>query len=197
MNAEFIYTAFPEIFLAVAGMALLMFGVMRGDKAAHMTSLLAVLALLVAVMLLTQLSSFMPLELKAGLPNGSVLDLKPNCYACSAFNHMFVHDDFARFVKIILLIGAALSLMLSWAYLWQENLEKPEYPALVIFATVGMMLMVSAGDFISLYVGLELQSLALYVLAAFRRDDAKSSEAGLKSSSWARFLPALFSMVFR
>ena len=70
--------------------------------------------------------------------------------------------------------------MLSWSYLWRENLEKPEYPVLVLFATLGMMLMVSAADFLALYVGLELQSLALYVLAAFRRDDAKSSEAGLK-----------------
>src|ERR1700742_3816381 len=69
---------------------------------------------------------------------------------------------------------------MEWGYLWPENLEKTEYPVLVLLATVGMMLMVSANDLLSLYVGLELQSLALYVLAAFRRDDAKSSESGLK-----------------
>lgn len=173
MNAEFLYAAFPEIFLAVAGMALLIFGVMRGDKAAQTTSFLAVLALLIAVILLLRLDNIV-------LPGIAQLNIKPTCYGCSAFNHMFVHDEFARFVKIILLIASALSLVLSWSYLWHANLDKPEYPVLVIFATLGMMLMVSAGDLLALYVGLELQSLALYVLAAFRRDDAKSSEAGLK-----------------
>src|SRR5262249_46378127 len=96
------------------------------------------------------------------------------------FGHMFVQDGFARFVKLLLLAGSGLSLMMSRSYLEDEGTPHFEYPVLVLFATLGMMLMVSAGDFLSLYVGLELQSLALYVLAAFRRDDVKSSESGLK-----------------
>jgi NADH-quinone oxidoreductase subunit N len=180
MNSEFLYATFPEIFLALAGMALLMFGVIRGDKAAPMTSLLAVVALLIAGILVLQLGNILPLGGHITLPGGGKFNMQSSCYGCSAFSHMFVHDDFARFVKIILLAASALSLMLSWSYLGRENLDKPEYPVLVVFAVVGMMLMVSTGDFLSLYVGLELQSLALYVLAAFRRDDAKSSEAGLK-----------------
>jgi len=97
-----------------------------------------------------------------------------------AFGHMLVDDGLARFVKLMVLIAASLSIMLSWSYLEQEKLAQPEYPVLITLATLGMMLMVSASDMLALYVGLELQSLSLYVLAAWRRDDAKSSEAGLK-----------------
>jgi len=97
-----------------------------------------------------------------------------------AFGGMFIDDAFARFVKLILLIAGGMSLLLSWTYIEDEKLARPEYAMLTAFATLGMMLMVSAGDFMALYVGLELQSLSLYVLAALRRDDAKSSEAGLK-----------------
>ena len=96
------------------------------------------------------------------------------------FANMFVDDGFTRFVKLLILIGAAFSVMLSWSYLEQQKLALPEFPALVTLATLGMMLMVSSSNLLSLYVGLELQSLALYVLAAYRRDDARSSEAGLK-----------------
>ncbi len=180
MNGEALYTVFPEIFLAVSGMLLLLYGAVRGDKAGFSSSIIATVILLAAGVMVIQLDSILPLFGSVGLPNGQTMNLKLSCYGCDAFNHMFIHDGFARFVKIILLVAAILSLMLSWSYLYQENLEKPEYPVLVIFATLGMMLMVSANDMLALYVGLELQSLALYVLAAFRRDHAKSSEAGLK-----------------
>jgi NADH-quinone oxidoreductase subunit N len=180
MNVESLYAAFPEIFLVVASMLLLLYGAMRGDKAAPMVSLLAVVALLGASVMELRLDAFMLPGISIAMPDSAGLSIPSHCYGCEAFHHMFVHDVFARFVKLILLVASALSLMLSWSYLWQENLEKPEYPVLVLLATVGMMLMVSASDLLSLYVGLELQSLALYVLAAFRRDDAKSSEAGLK-----------------
>jgi len=96
------------------------------------------------------------------------------------FDRGFISDGFARFMKVLILIGAAASLMLSFDELKRNKVMQFEYPVLVMLATIGMMVMVSAGDLISLYLGLELQSLALYVLAASRRDDVKSSEAGLK-----------------
>jgi len=96
------------------------------------------------------------------------------------FDRAFISDGFARFMKVLILIGAGASLMLSFDELKRNKVMQFEYPVLVMLATVGMMVMVSAGDLISLYLGIELQSLALYVLAASRRDDVKSSEAGLK-----------------
>ena len=98
----------------------------------------------------------------------------------SLFDGAFINDSFARFLKVLILTGAAASLMLSFDYLKANALMMFEYPVLVLLAVVGMMMMVSAGDLIALYLAIELQSLALYVLAAIRRDDVKSSEAGLK-----------------
>ena len=89
-------------------------------------------------------------------------------------------DQFARFMKWLVLIGSALAVIMSINYNAREGIERFEFPVLILFASLGMLLMVSANDLISLYVGLELQSLSLYVIAAFRRDSAKSSEAGLK-----------------
>jgi len=97
-----------------------------------------------------------------------------------AFGKFFVEDSFIRFVKLVILVVSSLSIILSWDYFEKEDDEKPEYPVLVMFATLGMMLMVSAADLLTLYMGLEMQSLSLYVLAAIRRDDMRSSEAGLK-----------------
>ena len=97
-----------------------------------------------------------------------------------AFGGMFVDDGFARFAKIIILMSAAAVLLMSESYMQQRGLLKFEYPILVALAVVGMMVMVSAGDLMALYMGLELQSLALYVVASLRRDSAKSTEAGLK-----------------
>ncbi len=97
-----------------------------------------------------------------------------------AFELSFVDDGFARFSKVMILFGAAATLALSHDYLVRNELMKFEFPVLVVLATVGMMVMVSATDLIVLYMGLELQSLALYVVAAFRRDSLRSTEAGLK-----------------
>ena len=88
--------------------------------------------------------------------------------------------DFARFAKILILIGAALSILLAEEFFSSIKLSRFELPVLMLLATLGMMLMVSATSFLSLYMGLELQSLALYVLAAFNRDHLRSTEAGLK-----------------
>ncbi len=97
-----------------------------------------------------------------------------------AFNGMFVNDAFARFAKVLILVSAACVLLMSEGYMERRGLLRFEYPLLISLAAVGMMMMVSAGDLMSLYMGLELQSLALYVVASLRRDSAKSTEAGLK-----------------
>ena len=96
------------------------------------------------------------------------------------FNGLFVDDPFARFAKVTILLSAAAVLVMSQDYMTRRDLLRFEYPILVTLAVVGMMVMVSSADLITLYMGLELQSLSLYVVAAMRRDSAKSSEAGLK-----------------
>ncbi len=98
----------------------------------------------------------------------------------TAFNDMFINDGFARFAKVVILISAASILVISPDYLRELKVLKFEYPLLITLSVVGMMVMVSAGDLMSLYMGLELQSLCLYVIAALRRDSLKSTEAGLK-----------------
>jgi NADH-quinone oxidoreductase subunit N len=97
-----------------------------------------------------------------------------------AFNGMFVDDAFSRFAKVAILMSAAAVLLMSEGYMSSRGILRFEYPVLVVLAVVGMMMMVSAGDLMALYMGLELQSLALYVVASLRRDSAKSTEAGLK-----------------
>ena len=153
-----LYPVLPEVCLALMAMVLLMFGVFRGDKSTSSCSWLAVLALLLT---------------------GAVMALLPE-EADLAFGGQFVVDQFARFMKWLVLIGSALAVIMSINYNAREGIERFEFPVLILFASLGMLLMVSANDLISLYVGLELQSLSLYVIAAFRRDSARSSEAGLK-----------------
>ena len=97
-----------------------------------------------------------------------------------AFDGMFIDDGFARFAKVTILLSAAAVLVMSEGYMSARGLLKFEYPMLIALAAVGMMMMVSAGDLMALYMGLELQSLSLYVVAALRRDSVKSTEAGLK-----------------
>ena len=97
-----------------------------------------------------------------------------------AFGGLFHDDAFARFAKVTILISAAASLAVSQEYMERQGLLRFEFPILVTLAVIGMMMMVSAGDLLLLYMGLELQSLSLYVIAAIRRDSAKSTEAGLK-----------------
>ena len=98
----------------------------------------------------------------------------------SAFGGMLVDDGFARFAKITILLSAASVLVMGQEFMAKRGMLKFEYPILVALASVGMMMMVSAGDLMALYMGLELQSLALYVVAAMRRDSVRSTEAGLK-----------------
>ncbi|WP_372885952.1 NADH-quinone oxidoreductase subunit NuoN [Shimia sp.] len=100
--------------------------------------------------------------------------------AREAFAGMFQDDAFARFAKITILLSAAAVLVMGQEYMSRRGMLRFEYPVLVTLAVVGMMVMVSAGDLMALYMGLELQSLSLYVVASMRRDSVKSSEAGLK-----------------
>jgi NADH-quinone oxidoreductase subunit N len=97
-----------------------------------------------------------------------------------AFNGMFISDSFSAYMKLLTLGGSAVSLLMAGSYLEREKLNRIEYPILLLFATLGMMLMISANSLISLYMSLELQSLPLYVLAAIQRDSVRSTEAGLK-----------------
>ncbi|RFU13568.1 NADH-quinone oxidoreductase subunit NuoN [Rhodobacteraceae bacterium W635] len=97
-----------------------------------------------------------------------------------AFGGMFIDDGFARFAKVVILLSAAAILLVGKEVMQRDDLMRFEYPVLIVLATVGMMVMVSAGDLMTLYMGLELQSLSLYVVAALRRDSVRSTEAGLK-----------------
>ena len=150
--------ALPEIVLAILAMGLLMFGVFKKDDANDEVTLGAILALAVVAALVIFTG-----EGKS-----------------SAFGGSFVVDTFARVMKVMALFGSAIAIVLSTHFMKRIGMARFEYPILVMLATVGMMMMISAGDLISLYMGLELQSLSLYVVAAINRDSEKSSEAGLK-----------------
>ena len=95
-------------------------------------------------------------------------------------NGIFVRDTFSKFFQILILLSVSCLLFMSKQYLQKNNLYKPEYPILIIFSTLGMMIMISSHNFLLLYLGLEIQSLSLYVVSSFRRDNYKSTEAGLK-----------------
>ncbi len=153
------YPALPEIFLACAAMACMMVGVFVNEKKAlSVVHVLSLASLIIVGILLVSMRD----------------------QPMSGFNGQFVSDDFAIYMKLLVLLGSFVTLLMSQSYLKRENMARFEYPVLVLFATVGMMMMVSANDLIALYLGLELQSLSLYVLAAFKRDTTRSSEAGLK-----------------
>ena len=149
----------PEIVLALFAMAALMAGAFMGKDKVAVPIVWATVA------------AFVLLAAWIGL--GRTADTM-------AYGGMFLNDGFARFAKVVVLLSAAAVLAMGQDYMLRRDLLRFEYPVLVALATVGMMMMVSAGDLMALYMGLELQSLALYVIAAIRRDSEKSTEAGLK-----------------
>ena len=158
------YTAFPnllplvpEIFLAIAAIGLLLAGVFTDEEAVPTINLLSIFSLCAAIVLLC---FFTPLG--------------------ATFDGAFITDKFARYLKVLTLIGAAVTLAMTMGYARHQAFTRVEYPVLVLLATIGMMLMVSAGDMIGVYLGLELQSLAVYVCVAINRDSIRSTEAGLK-----------------
>lgn len=150
----------PELVLAIGAMALLITGVFLGDKASGKISIASVGLLVVAGALVI----FSP-----GGSQDAVL-----------FDGAFQIDAFAKFCKVLIFGAAAFAILMSDRFLAGEKLGRFEYPVLIVLATLGMSLMVSATDLISLYMGIETQSLALYILAAFNRDSRRSTEAGLK-----------------
>jgi NADH-quinone oxidoreductase subunit N len=148
----------PELVLAVGAMVLLMVGAFQGVRATGLITALAVVLLVIVGLL------------ELTLPAGKLV----------TFNGSFIVDDFARFLKILALIGSGATLVLSAEFLADPSRRIFEYSILILLSTLGMMVLISAGDLIALYLGLELMSLALYVVAASNRDDVKSTEAGLK-----------------
>jgi NADH-quinone oxidoreductase subunit N len=149
--------ALPELIVAVGALALLMIGVFGGDRSVGTVNLLSVLLIALAAAVLLLMT-----------PDGAT------------FSGAFVLDPFARLMKFLTLLGSGVAIVMSAGYARKERWERFEYPVLIVLATAGMMLMISATDLISLYVGLELQSLAIYVLAAINRNSLRSTEAGLK-----------------
>ncbi|WP_371423169.1 NADH-quinone oxidoreductase subunit NuoN [Tardiphaga sp.] len=148
----------PELMLAVGAMALLMIGAFNGPKITGLVTTLAVCLLVVVG------------AAEIMLPAGKHV----------TFAGSFIVDDYARFLKVLAIIASTVTLILSREFLADQSRRIFEYAILVLLSTLGMMVLISAGDLIMLYLGLELMSLSLYVVAASNRDNAKSTEAGLK-----------------
>ena len=153
-------TILPELALAIFAMLALLAGAFGGKDAVARPILWACVAALVAVAAYTGMRA----------PSQPAL----------AMNGMFIDDAFARFAKVVVLLTAAAVLAMSADYMRRRGFLAFEYPVLVVLTTVGMMLMISAADLITLYMGLELHSLSLYIMASMRRDSTRSAEAGLK-----------------
>ena len=148
--------ALPEIVLACAGLAILMIGVLPRQNTFFGCTMASIGALVVtAALVLT-------------VPDGT------------GFSGQVISDGFARFMKLLVLLGAAIGMLMALDFNTREGLDRFEYPVLLLFATLGMLIMLSANDFMTVYIGLELLSLSLYVVAAFHRDNEQSAEAGLK-----------------
>ena len=150
--------ALPEIFLGLAALALLMLGVFRGERGVALVSWLSVAAIAVA----------------------AVLVLKFGVVRQVALNGMFITDGFGAFMKIVVLVGSALSVLLALDYNRRQGIARFEFPVLIVLATAGMMMMISAYDLISLYISLELMALTFYVLVAFTKREKRSNEAAMK-----------------
>lgn len=147
----------PELILAVGAMVLLMIGVYSNSRSSTLVTTLAVLVMAAA-------AAWLLFSVGEG----------------KAFGNSFVVDPFARFMKVLTLAGAAVTLVMSVGFAKAEKFDSFEYPVLVMLSSTGMLLMASANDMIALYLSFELQSLALYIVAAINRDSLRSSEAGLK-----------------
>ena len=154
---ELIIYILPELFLSLATMTLLMLGVFI-KKSFKLVSLLTIFTLLFTTILVFN----QPDEI------------------IKIFNDSYIIDKLSVFMKILTLIFCVFVLLASKDYIKKNNIDKIEYPIIILASTIGMMLMISSYDLIIFYLGLELQSLCLYILASFKRDDLRSTEAGLK-----------------
>src|SRR5262244_1121883 len=150
--------ALPEIVLAIGAMLLLMVGAFRGERATKGIEGAAILLLVLTGLIVVL------------LPAGKLV----------TFGGSFIVDGFARFLKLLALAGSAAAILMSSNYLAREKRETFEYSILIVLSTTGMLMLISAADLIALYLGLELMSLSLYVVAAIDRDNVRSTEAGLK-----------------
>lgn len=151
----------PELFLATGSMIVLILGVLQKTFNATRMINRATIGLF-------------------GLTLLVLLSQTPDMFGTAILNGMFIQNEFTFFVKFLVIIGIIVSLALAPQYLEEAQMARFEYPILVLFAGLGMMIMISANDMLSLYMGLELQSLSLYVLAAIRRNHVKSAESGMK-----------------
>lgn len=149
--------ALPEILLALGALALLLVGLFSGANAERVVSALAIVLLLVVAAVVV-----------ASPVNGIT------------FSGAFVADAFGRYLKVLTLLASAAAILVSGHYSRQEKFDRFEYPVVVVISTIGMLLLISANDLISVYLGVELMSLSLYVLAAIDRDSVRSTEAGIK-----------------
>ena len=149
---------FPEVFLLGTTFVLLVWGLFWGEHAFRQVVLISKIALMAALVMV------------CAMPTSREV----------AFQGVFVQDAFSIFMKALVLISALVALTVSRKSLTLEDIAQYEYPLLVILAVVGMMVMISANSLLSLFIGLELQSLSLYILVALRRDNQKASEAGMK-----------------
>jgi NADH-quinone oxidoreductase subunit N len=149
----------PELIIAGAALVLILYGVFVGERSARQVSVFAMLAMLIAAFAVVLVG-----------PSGDA----------GAFGGSYANDGLSRLAKIVILGAGFIGLWLSGRYLISEKLDRFEYPILILFAVLGMMVMASSRDLMLLYIGIELQSLSLYVLAAYNRDSTRASEAGLK-----------------
>ncbi|BBD97898.1 NADH-quinone oxidoreductase subunit NuoN [Sphingobium amiense] len=148
----------PELILTAGGLVLMLVAAFGGDGSARAVNWLSVLTLAIA-----------------GLSISTSVSHGPD-----AFDGLVRADAFSAFAKALIYGAAAAAILLAPRFFQTDGKERPEYPVLILFSSIGMGMMVSAGDLLTLYVGLEMQSLAAYVLASFMRQDGRSSEAGLK-----------------
>ena len=149
----------PEILLIIYSIiAILIASFLKSDKSYNLIFQATVIIFLISALILY----FTPFEIQTNVSG------------------IFIRDTFSKFFQILILLSVSCLLFMSKQYLQKNNLFKPEYPILIIFSTLGMMIMISSNNFLLLYLGLEIQSLSLYVVSSFRRDNYKSTEAGLK-----------------
>ncbi|MDR3463892.1 MAG: NADH-quinone oxidoreductase subunit NuoN [Beijerinckiaceae bacterium] len=148
----------PELVLAIGALALLLAGAIRGKAQDVLLTEIAIGILGLAIL---------------------VVLFSANTKA-TVYNGLFIDDAFGRFMKVLVLIGSIVTLIMGQEFLTREKIDRFEYPVLVLLSTLGGLILISASGLMTLYLGLELMSLALYVLAAFHRDNLRASEAGLK-----------------
>ena len=149
----------PEILLIIYSIiAILIASFLKSNKSYNLIFQATVIIFLISALILY----FTPFEIQTNVSG------------------IFIRDTFSKFFQILILLSVSCLLFMSKQYLQKNNLFKPEYPILIIFSTLGMMIMISSNNFLLLYLGLEIQSLSLYVVSSFRRDNYKSTEAGLK-----------------